>query len=388
MPLETDVDYLGDLDPASPGPAEFKSEGDDHIRNTKKALRQSFPGATGPILLMGAATGTDAYVLTPARPLVDYVANMLVAVKIPAANTTTAPTLNVSSLGPKAIKAVNGAALAIGDLLANSYQLMLYNGTDLLLLAPTQGFIDRMNTALHSYTDAEVAELKAYIDQLVFVDALPNQAGNRGKCIGTNGTDANWYNVIPTISVYETSTTWVADVPRIRLTVLGASGSTAAVYANPYTGGAAGGAAIKVLDVVIGVTYTITVGAGGAAVSVTGGSTTPVDGNAGGTSSFSGPGIPTVSATGGGGGRSQTYSNPGGVGTGGDINLRGGVSHLASYNDGSSWGGDSLLGKGAPVGQDADSYGAGPGGGTGSNNMTGRAGFKGVVIIERVPIGV
>lgn len=383
MPLEEDVDYIGDLDPNSPGPAEFISEGDDHIRNIKKSIRQTFVGVNGPALVMGAATGpADAYVLNPARPLVEYKANMLVAIKIPVANATPAPTLNVSSLGPKTIKAVDGSALTAGDLPANSYQLMLFNGTDLLLLAPTPGFIARMDAALRSYTDTEVAELKAYVDQLVFADALPNQSGKRGKFIGTTGTNADWYHVMPTITVHETSTTWVADVPRIRLTVVGGGGGSPPVNPNPVSGGAGGGAAIKVLDVVIGVTYTITVGAGGAAVSGS------ASASAGGTSSFSGPGVTTVSATGGGGGRGQTYSDPGGVGTGGDINLRGGRSHLAKVNDGNSWGGDSFLGKGAPQELGADAYGAGGGGFvSGTSGALGTAGFKGVVIIEKVFIG-
>ena len=390
MPLEPDVDYPGDLDPNSPGPAEFISEGDDHLRNLKKAFRNAFPGATGPVLVMGAATGpADVYVLTPARPLLDYVANMLVAIKIPAANTAPAPTLNISSLGPKTIKAVDGDPLAPGDLPANSYQLMLYNGTDLLLLAPTQGFVDRMDTALRGYTDAEVAELKAYVDQLVFADALPNQSGKRGKFIATSGTDADWYNVMPTITVYEVSTTWVADVPRIRVTVVGGGGSSAALgQTNAYTGGAGGGTAIKVLDVVIGVTYTITVGAGGASVTAPEGGSTP--GNAGGTSSFSGPGIATVSATGGGGGViSGSASDPGGIGSGGDINLRGSRSHKTVTNGSYSVGGDSYLGKGAPWNSNAEAWGAGAGGSNGSftGENGGFAGYHGVVIIEKVLAG-
>lgn len=182
MPLESDVDFLGDLDPNSPGPAEFKSEGDDHFRNLKKALRQSFPGATGPILVMGTATGpADAYVLTPARPLVEYRAGMLVAFQITAANATTAPTLNISSLGAKTVKAVDGAALAAGDMPASSFQFLVYNGADFVQQAPSKAYIDRI-----------VQALRNYVDQLQFSSAFPNQAGNARKVITTDGTNVSW----------------------------------------------------------------------------------------------------------------------------------------------------------------------------------------------------
>lgn len=48
MALETG-NYVGDLVVANPGAADPKSQGDDHLRLIKTALRQSFPGYTGAI---------------------------------------------------------------------------------------------------------------------------------------------------------------------------------------------------------------------------------------------------------------------------------------------------------------------------------------------------
>jgi len=324
------VTHISDLNPLLPTGSDSKAEGDDHVRNIKKAIKASFPNISG------------------AMTLTHTVLNGL-------------PT-DIAAKG-----AITGQTWA---------------GTH-NFPATTYGV-----TAAPGSTGTRYATLD-YVNAQAFSSALPAQTGNAGKVLGTNGTTAKWISTIPTIHVYTDSATWVADVPRIRLIVQGASGSTAAAPTNPYSGGAAGGTAIKTLDVTVGASYTITVGAGGAAVSIAPGGTATA-GQSGGTSSFSGPDITTVSATGGGGGMPFSDSLPGGVGVGGDLNLRGGVSHLPRVNDGRAPGGDSYLGKGAPYGQavDAYSYGAGPGGGFGSDGMTGSAGSKGVVIIEKLVIGV
>jgi hypothetical protein len=47
MPLEPSVTYLNDLNPAWPTGADPKSEGDDHTRRIKSALKASFPNIGG-----------------------------------------------------------------------------------------------------------------------------------------------------------------------------------------------------------------------------------------------------------------------------------------------------------------------------------------------------
>ena len=46
MALETGS-YISDLVPANPGPGDLKSQGDDHIRLVKSALKNTFPNITG-----------------------------------------------------------------------------------------------------------------------------------------------------------------------------------------------------------------------------------------------------------------------------------------------------------------------------------------------------
>ena len=90
-------------------------------------------------------------------------------------------------------------------------------------------------------------------------------------------------------------------------------------------GGAAGGCSISFLTLTSGVTYTITVGAGGDYVSHSSGSNA---GNNGGNSSISGSDITTMTANGGDGGAVSTSAisdNDGGTASGGNIaNFAGG----------------------------------------------------------------
>lgn len=47
MPLESDVNYLSDLNSGYPVDEDHRHLGDDHLRNIKKALKQSFPNVNG-----------------------------------------------------------------------------------------------------------------------------------------------------------------------------------------------------------------------------------------------------------------------------------------------------------------------------------------------------
>ena len=51
------VTYIDSLDPTAPAGGDSISEGDDHIRNIKKALTSSFPNVDGPVDLTTAEFG-------------------------------------------------------------------------------------------------------------------------------------------------------------------------------------------------------------------------------------------------------------------------------------------------------------------------------------------
>lgn len=138
------VSNVGDLDPSRPGGGEPKSEGDDHVRIIKAALRQSFAGFTGAIIVTGTDGGAaNAYTLTPATALTAYSAKML-AVFVPTANNTGASTLAISGLPAKPILSVAGVPLVAGDLTAGRFYSTFYDGSNFRLDNVTQNYVDQL----------------------------------------------------------------------------------------------------------------------------------------------------------------------------------------------------------------------------------------------------
>jgi len=179
----------------------------------------------------------------------------------------------------------------------------------------------------------------------------------------------------------------------------GGGGSQNASSGNHSVGGGGGGggyAEAFILASAIGASKTVTVGAQGS-TSYKG------DGGSGGSSSFGA----LVSATGGGGGKVKPNSvfhwyiggTTGGIGTAGDLLIRGGPGGIGGgYGALGSGGpgGDSRLGGGAPAngggagggdytGATADGYGGGGGGAQTNSSGTGASGGgggQGVVVVE------
>jgi len=223
---------------------------------------------------------------------------------------------------------------------------------------------------------------------------------------------------LQSMNVYTTpgTATWTkpSGITKVKVIVTGGGGGCSAVGGNRAddigAGGAAGGTAMKIIDVSSISSVTVTVGMGGTATpyNYNENVSTLFNGNEGQPSSFGSH----CSATGGNGGRSY-YTNNGavtghaipGVGSGGDINIRGGYGDLPTLNMSvpqaipgglggvSFWGGpgrgamdDNFTGGshdisgGASTGSSAGAYGSG--GSAGSRDFTGGAGTHGVVVVE------
>lgn len=175
MALETGS-YVGDLTATNPAAADPKSQGDDHLRLIKAALRQSFAGFTGPVLVSGVNGGAaNAYTLTPATALLAYVAPMVIVFS-PAATNTGAATINVSGLGAQNLKSVAGEDLTSGELVAGRFYFAIYVGDEFCVDTVT----------------------KQYIDQLAFSTALPVQAGHQNHHLTTDGVNASWTDLFGT----------------------------------------------------------------------------------------------------------------------------------------------------------------------------------------------
>ena len=141
-------------------------------------------------------------------------------------------------------------------------------------------------------------------NEIAFEGTLPDQSGNAGEYLKTDGTDASWEPIVSGINaadVFASSGNWTcpAGVQKVLAVVIGGGGGGEGNEARSGVGvragvsGGFGGYGVGILTVTPGTTYTVTVGAGG--VGGAGGSN--ADGTAGGTSTFE-----TISATGGAGG--------------------------------------------------------------------------------------
>jgi hypothetical protein len=178
MPLET-VTHIADLVPTNPTAADPKSDGDDHLRNIKKAMANDFAGYTGTVVCTGTDGGAaNAYTVTPTTVQTSPTYGLRMGVVFsPTAANTGACTLAIGAQAAKALRAVDGTDLVSGDLTVGTVYAAYYNGTEFRLTCPTKNYIDLV---------------RSYASQLAFSTALPNQTGNSGKFITTNGTAASW----------------------------------------------------------------------------------------------------------------------------------------------------------------------------------------------------
>lgn len=191
------------------------------------------------------------------------------------------------------------------------------------------------------------------------------------------------------VQTYTASGTYVvpAGVSQVEVELWGGGAGSYASYSTIPSGGGAGGgyARKRIADLTPGQVIAVTVAAGGAGGTTSGGAPT-----SGGTSSFG----TFVSATGGSLNVLATTSDPlngatpGGIGVGGDINIAGSSGQAGVLNQGG-------LGGAAPMGGTQNSGTTGvpgnfPGGGaagagTGSNSATsynGAAGAGGLVVVR------
>jgi len=202
---------------------------------------------------------------------------------------------------------------------------------------------------------------------IAFQGTLPSQTSQSGKYLTTNGTVASWGVIAQSnVQSFLTSTTWTkpssGTFALVRVWGGGGSGGR-----QNEAGGGGGGACneglYKLAD--LPASCTVTIGAGGA------GRSTDGDGSTGGTSSFSGTGITTLSAFGGTGGQALSIEGSGGGGGG---NITAGFGAIAGAGMGSMFaggkGGVKAIG-GAVDGPDNSTFG-GAGGGHGDG--TGQAG--------------
>lgn len=176
----------------------------DDTRGIAKQIRDEFDLIEAAVnSKLDGLNGTEAqgatvndYVVTVSPAITAYSDRSIIAFKATHTNTGAA-TLKIGSLAAKYLKSVAGAALVAGDIVSDQWYAAIYSGAEFRLLAVT----------------------KNYIDQLAMLAALPNQAGNAGEFVRTDGTSANWYPLLSGVgSVLTTNTTLTAASETIQRT--------------------------------------------------------------------------------------------------------------------------------------------------------------------------
>lgn len=292
------------------------------------------------------ATGTaNAWTVAPTPAVATYAAGRVLNIIAPATNSSATVNANISGLGNRRIKKADGNDPAIGDLIASRIYATIDDGANIRILTPLPS--DYSQSTSQEFITAS----KTFI---VPASTLLIEGVGGGGAGGASG-----------------------------------DGSTG-IAGNMGGGGGGGGFFRKLISgLVVGSSITATVGLGG----------TPVNnaaGNAGGSTSFG------AHATGAGGGSGTWGSNTaatsgvGGTGTGGDINIQGGVGGLTGPNSGTVTINDALrlYGRGgqaasglslvdlAATGQAGRGYGAGGSGASGGSGLAGGAGAPGYIWVR------
>ena len=163
------------------------------IRNEFMLIQSGF--AALPVSAYAVDTGAaNAYAVTVAATVNAYTDGLQIILKASHANTG-ASTVNVNGLGAIVIVHQDGTALQVNDIYANQFVVAIYNVTtnQFVLAGSAMG---QILADITSQVAASQATLSAQITAAAFQTALPAQAGNAGKFVTTDGTNASWQPVV------------------------------------------------------------------------------------------------------------------------------------------------------------------------------------------------
>lgn len=127
--------YVSGLVSTNPLSSDLASTSDDHHRLIKSTLKATFPGAGSALLGVASSVAGTNTITASMTGLTAYTTGLIV-IFTPANNCTGATTINIESLGAKSIVKGDGTALESGDLQASTIHVLIYDGTNFVLLNP------------------------------------------------------------------------------------------------------------------------------------------------------------------------------------------------------------------------------------------------------------
>lgn len=154
MSLES-ATYISDLVSTNPTATDVKSDGDNHIRLVKAAVKATFPNVTGAV--------------TPTHTELNYVDGVTSAIQT-----------QIDTKG-----AITGQAWSGTHSFAGTSS---FAGATSFAVGPTAP------TATAGTATTQLATT-AFVASTALVSALPGQVGNAGKFVTTDGSNASWANV-------------------------------------------------------------------------------------------------------------------------------------------------------------------------------------------------
>ena len=337
--------------------------------------------------------GTDTITATVSPSLTAYAAGQMFA--FVAANTNTgAVTINISSLGAKAITKTGNTALTAGDLTANYLFVVVYDGTQFQVVGVSattftnltvSGVLTLSGAGVQlnsSGTGAWKLPVGTTAQRPTGAAGLIRQNSDTGNPEWYDTSSGAWRNFSQNAG-YGISYLIVAG---------GGAGGGTSTNSGGSGGGGAGGLLASTTNLTSGTSYTITVGAGGAGASnivgangtdsvltgiatATGGGGGGLGGNSSGTNGVaggSGGGGGYVSGTAGAGTSGQGFA--GGAGTGSSPFSGGGGGGASAVGVAAASGSTGGAGSSNSISGSAVTYG---GGGGGAALVTGGAGGAG-----------
>lgn len=175
------VTYISDLNATYPAGSNTKSEGDNHIRNLKTGIKNTFPNVSGAV--------------TPTHTELNYVDGVTSAIQtqLDAKAPTASPTFTGTPAAPTAAV-----------------------GTNTTQLATT-----------------------AFVTAAAFAAALPSQTGNSGKVVTTDGSTASWTAALSGVTINNAAIGGVTPAAGA-FTTLAASGTSALAAVTATTVAATG----------------------------------------------------------------------------------------------------------------------------------------------------